>query len=110
MPGTSGWFHTPAARPDARLRLYCIPYAGGGPGVYREWPAGLGDEVEVRAVVLPGRERRFLKIKQHWDPDSFFHFQQGIGSTFAPNNYIKPDDRELDKKKAYVELSALSIS
>jgi medium-chain acyl-[acyl-carrier-protein] hydrolase len=59
VPGTSSWFHTPAARPHARLRLYCIPYAGGGPGVFREWPGGLRDDVEVRAVVLPGRQRRF---------------------------------------------------
>ncbi|MES2697918.1 MAG: FAD-binding oxidoreductase [Verrucomicrobiota bacterium] len=53
---------------------------------------------------------RLLEIKRHWDPNSFFHFQQGIGSDFEPNNYIKPDDRELDKRRAYVELSALSVS
>jgi pyochelin biosynthesis protein PchC len=56
---SGGWFHVPAARPRARLRLYCIPYAGGGPWVYREWPAGLRADVEVRAVVLPGRDPRF---------------------------------------------------
>lgn len=53
---------------------------------------------------------RLLRIKQEWDPGNFFGFQQGIGSTFAPHNLIKRDDRELDKKKAYVELSALSVT
>lgn len=46
-------------RPRARLRLYCIPYAGSGAGIFRTWPDGLGDLVEVRGVALPGRERRF---------------------------------------------------
>jgi surfactin synthase thioesterase subunit len=45
-------------RPDARLRLVCVPFAGGGASVYRQWSADLPD-VEVWAVRLPGREGRF---------------------------------------------------
>jgi hypothetical protein len=53
---------------------------------------------------------RLLRIKEDWDDDNFFNFQQGIGSGFKPNNYIKPDDRELDNKKAYVDLAALFVT
>jgi surfactin synthase thioesterase subunit len=45
-------------RPDARLRLVCVPYAGGGASAYRQWSADLPD-IEVWAVRLPGREGRF---------------------------------------------------
>lgn len=27
---------------------------------------------------------RLLQVKRHWDPQGFFDFQQGIGSTFSP--------------------------
>ena len=40
------------------LRLYCFPYAGGGPAVFHHWPASLPEQVEVRAVQLPGHGPR----------------------------------------------------
>ena len=43
---------------QARLRLFCFSYAGGGASVFRSWPDGLPPEVEVCAVQLPGRENR----------------------------------------------------
>lgn len=43
---------------EARVRLFCFPYAGVGASVYRLWPAGLPPEVEVCAIQLPGREGR----------------------------------------------------
>lgn len=46
-------------RPDARCRLYCLPYAGGGASLFRTWPAHLPADVEVCAIQLPGREDRF---------------------------------------------------
>jgi len=61
VPSQTTWLHVPAARPGARLRLYCIPYAGGGSAVYRDWPSQLDARVEVRTIVLPGRERRFVE-------------------------------------------------
>ena len=28
---------------------------------------------------------RLLAVKKQWDPDNFFHFQQGVGSKFEPS-------------------------
>lgn len=49
-----------AASGVARRRLYCLPFAGGGPSTYRNWPGHLEPDVEVCAVVLPGRDPRAL--------------------------------------------------
>jgi medium-chain acyl-[acyl-carrier-protein] hydrolase len=55
------WVIRSDPRPDARLRLFCFPYAGGGPSVFREWPACVPPIIEVCAVQLPGRESRLLE-------------------------------------------------
>jgi medium-chain acyl-[acyl-carrier-protein] hydrolase len=44
--------------PGARMRLFCLPYAGGGASIYRSWPGGFPKEIEVCCVQLPGRENR----------------------------------------------------
>jgi medium-chain acyl-[acyl-carrier-protein] hydrolase len=44
-------------RDDAALRLFCLPYAGGGLGVYSDWPRALPQWVDVCSVELPGRDR-----------------------------------------------------
>jgi surfactin synthase thioesterase subunit len=44
--------------PDARLRLFCLPHAGGGAVTYRLWAQYLASDIEVVAVRLPGRETR----------------------------------------------------
>jgi surfactin synthase thioesterase subunit len=36
-------------------RLFCIPFAGGGPATFRLWPRHLPSDVEVLAIQLPGR-------------------------------------------------------
>ncbi len=43
----------------AWLRLFCFPYGGVGPSIFRAWPRDLGPGVELYAVQLPGRESRF---------------------------------------------------
>jgi medium-chain acyl-[acyl-carrier-protein] hydrolase len=45
----------------ARLRLFCLPYAGGGAQIYRTYSQALPADVEVCAILLPGREKRFLE-------------------------------------------------
>ena len=52
------WITCRAPQPDAAVRLFCFPYAGGGASVYRDWPRLLADNVEVCAIQLPGRENR----------------------------------------------------
>jgi medium-chain acyl-[acyl-carrier-protein] hydrolase len=52
------WVIRPRPDPSARLRLFCLPYAGGGASAYRTWPAHLPRDIEVAALQLPGREER----------------------------------------------------
>lgn len=47
--------------PQARIRLFCFPYAGGGATIFRSWPEYLPAEIEVCPVRLPGRESRLLE-------------------------------------------------
>jgi medium-chain acyl-[acyl-carrier-protein] hydrolase len=58
-PARSDWVQVSRPRPAPRLRLICLPSAGGGASRYRDWPGQLPDEVEVVSVQLPGRENRF---------------------------------------------------
>jgi medium-chain acyl-[acyl-carrier-protein] hydrolase len=55
------WVVIPRPTPNARLRLFCFPYAGGGATIYSRWPAQLPPEVELVAAQLPGRESRLAE-------------------------------------------------
>ncbi|SBT41373.1 thioesterase II family protein [Micromonospora narathiwatensis] len=55
------WFVSTGSRPPAPVRLFCLPYAGGGASVFRRWQQGLGPDVEVLPVQLPGRENRITE-------------------------------------------------
>jgi pyochelin biosynthetic protein PchC len=44
-----------------RIRLVCLPHAGGGASVFRSWPSLLPDDVEMLAVCYPGRQDRLLE-------------------------------------------------
>ena len=44
--------------PNAVLRLFCFPYAGGSAQVFQSWPGKFGPSVEVWSLQLPGRGRR----------------------------------------------------
>ncbi|MFB4268255.1 thioesterase II family protein [Nonomuraea sp. GTA35] len=52
------WFHTFDPRPDAAMRLFCFPHAGGAAAAYRDWHRSVPPGVEVRAVQYPGRADR----------------------------------------------------
>jgi surfactin synthase thioesterase subunit len=52
------WFTRFAPRPSAQLRLFCFSHAGGGGAIYRPWALAMPADIEVIAVVLPGRESR----------------------------------------------------
>jgi medium-chain acyl-[acyl-carrier-protein] hydrolase len=53
------WLSFLTPRPQAYLRLFCFPYAGGdGLVIYRKWPEILPPTIEVCAVLMPGRGTR----------------------------------------------------
>jgi medium-chain acyl-[acyl-carrier-protein] hydrolase len=60
VPAEAHWFSRPRARPNARLRLFCFPYAGGSASTYRAWVDDLPGEVDLWAIQLPGRETRLV--------------------------------------------------
>ena len=56
---TSGkWLIAPRRNPNAKVRLFCFPYAGGGLVSFRPWAHLFDDTVEVVAVEAPGRGTR----------------------------------------------------
>ncbi|ARV59087.1 putative thioesterase [Nostocales cyanobacterium HT-58-2] len=52
------WIKCSQPNPQANLRLFCLPYAGGGTSIFRLWPRELPSNVELCAIELPGRENR----------------------------------------------------
>jgi len=57
---TSRWLVTIKSNPQARLRLFLFPYAGGGAHAYRDWGGALPLFVEAFALQYPGRGERIL--------------------------------------------------
>jgi medium-chain acyl-[acyl-carrier-protein] hydrolase len=57
-PNLKFWIAPPQPNPDAYLRLFCFPYAGGSALTFRTWPDRLPTTVEVCPVELPGRGTR----------------------------------------------------
>ncbi|WJY37080.1 alpha/beta fold hydrolase [Streptomyces sp. P9-2B-2] len=51
--------NTPVQRP--RLRLVCLPHAGGTAHSFRSWAARLPADIGVYAVQYPGRQDRFIE-------------------------------------------------
>lgn len=54
----SPWLRGPEGPDDGRIRLFCLPFAGGGAAAYRGWAPMFGDTAHVVPVLLPGREAR----------------------------------------------------
>lgn len=54
------WFHIKKPAPQAVIRLFCFPYAGGSAQIFSDWCNSLPDSVEVIAVQYPGRGSRFV--------------------------------------------------
>jgi medium-chain acyl-[acyl-carrier-protein] hydrolase len=69
----------------ANLRLFCLPYAGGGASVYRPWVAPLSNAaVEVWPIQLPGRENRLAEPPY----DDMCALVSRLADEFAP--YLGP--------------------
>jgi medium-chain acyl-[acyl-carrier-protein] hydrolase len=68
-PAPDRWIQRPRPNPGARLRLFCLPHAGGAASAFRSWAGTLPDFVEVCPVQLPGRENRMREVPfTAWEP------------------------------------------
>ncbi|MEV0811303.1 thioesterase domain-containing protein, partial [Micromonospora sp. NPDC050200] len=63
------WFVSPGSRPQAPVQLFCLPYAGAGASAFRRWQEGIGPDVEVLPVQLPGRENRISEDPRFTVPE-----------------------------------------
>ena len=59
--GFNPWITGRKPNPQARLRLFCFPYAGTGAAIYRNWSDGLPQDIEVCPIQLPGRGTRMME-------------------------------------------------
>ncbi|MDF5710480.1 MAG: thioesterase II family protein [Nostoc sp. S4] len=57
-PSFNSWVTCSQPNPQANLRLFCFPYAGGNSMIFRTWSNNLPRNVEVCAVEYPGRGRQ----------------------------------------------------
>ncbi|MEM9103882.1 MAG: thioesterase domain-containing protein, partial [Pseudomonadota bacterium] len=65
----SRWFVIPNVRPQARLRLFCFPYAAGNASTYLGWIEYLPEDVELVVVQPPGRANRIAETPINTMPD-----------------------------------------
>ena len=54
----ASWVVIPRPVPNAKLRLFCLPFAGGGSTSFRHWPELLPPYIELAAIEIPGRGSR----------------------------------------------------
>ena len=62
MNRSTRWLATRPASETPRVRLFCLPHAGGGATAYRSWTAELPAFVQICPVLLPGRETRLSEL------------------------------------------------
>lgn len=102
---SSQWFTVPPNE-QARIRLFCFPYAGGSNLIFRTWGKALGPAIAVCPAHLPGRERRLTEkpytslqtlvaaaaeaIKPHLDlPFAFFGHSMGALISFELARHLR---------------------
>jgi surfactin synthase thioesterase subunit len=61
MTPVSRWLWQPRLSASPRLRLFCLPYAGGSASIYRDWFARVPADIDLCPIQLPGREGRFAE-------------------------------------------------
>ncbi len=100
------WVIIPKKIPNPKLRLFCLPFAGGNANAFREWINFLPDTIELNAVEIPGRGHRLaeplikqieplveaiaLGIKPYLDrPFTLFGHSMGALLGFELTHYLK---------------------
>lgn len=108
------WVTFPHPVPNARLRLFAFPYAGGTALTYRAWPLGLPPDVELCTIQLPGHGNRLHeplfdrlapliddfvpKLIEHLDkPFVFFGHSMGALLAFETARRLRKDYARLPK-------------
>ncbi|MCS6954347.1 MAG: alpha/beta fold hydrolase [Bryobacterales bacterium] len=108
----SAWFPRAEWREDAKLRLFCLPHAGGGTALYWSWEPHLSRSVLLCPVRLPGRETRWKErayermeelvtalgeaIQPYLQqPFAFFGHSMGAGVAFELARWLRRGGRPL---------------
>ncbi|ATW50967.1 thioesterase II family protein [Streptomyces peucetius] len=55
------WLRRYATQDPPRMRLVCLPHAGGSASFFHSWGHAFGSDVEVLAVRYPGRQERIAE-------------------------------------------------
>jgi surfactin synthase thioesterase subunit/glycosyltransferase involved in cell wall biosynthesis len=104
--GSGIWFPQTEWRSGLKLRLFCLPHAGGGTALYRGWQSHLPDSVLLAPIRLPGRESRLNEkpyermeelvaalgeaMQPHLDrPFAFFGHSMGAGIAFELTRWLR---------------------
>lgn len=82
-----------------KIKLFCLPYAGGSATIYEKWRKYLNPQIDLYPIELSGRGKRFTQpfyhswdeaihdtadqIKTHMDGSPVALFGYSMGSTFA---------------------------
>jgi acyl transferase domain-containing protein/surfactin synthase thioesterase subunit/acyl carrier protein len=115
LASDSSWIVRFQPRASAKLRLFCIPYAGAGASIFRSWAEALPPEIEVCTLQLPGREDRLGEtpftrfaplvqtlvpiIKPYLDiPFTFFGHSMGALVSFELARELRRQDCPLPSK------------
>lgn len=76
------------SNPEATLRLFCFPYAGGSATIFRKWSDNLPENIEICAIQLPGRGSR-MREKPHTQINDLINdLHSAIASTLAEKPFV----------------------
>nr|WP_290224520.1 alpha/beta fold hydrolase [Trichocoleus desertorum] len=109
MPTATTYLTHPKRNPQARLRLFCFPYAGGNSFIFRPWLNSLPSDVELGAIELPGHGTRMAEplltrmpelveaiassLLPHLDkPFAFFGHSMGAWVSFEVARWLQSHD------------------
>lgn len=114
MKEPTPWLSCYSPNPNAKIRLFCFPFAGGGSSIFRTWNQDLPTWVEVCPVQFPGRENRIREkpfknmqelitttvkaLAPYFDlPFVFFGHSMGASIAYSLTRYLRKNNNLLPK-------------